>query len=169
MAQGEMAQGEMAQGEPFERPKKPRKKKRYDDGAVFSGNFWVRPPDELKHRPATAADAAIIRGMCLRGDKQSEIAAYFDTNSGRINETWKGHRFPGVPPAHPSELPPPGGLRGHLAPGMMLHMLQRIEKKQNDFHEKQLQMQEQLRGFGLRIGLIEDPKAPRLGRRAPTA
>ena len=32
------------------------------------------------------ADAALIKGMLARGDKQSDIAAFFGTNGGRVAE-----------------------------------------------------------------------------------
>lgn len=60
----------------------------------------------------TEEDAAIIRGMLARGDKQHDIAAYYTVmhgslNSGRVAEVSTGERLPGIPAADPSELPPP--------------------------------------------------------------
>lgn len=54
------------------------------------------------------ADAALIRGMILRGDRHHDIAAFFGVNQGRIAEIKDGTRHPGVAPADPDELPPKG-------------------------------------------------------------
>lgn len=51
--------------------------------------------------------AALIKGMLDRGDKQSDIAACFLINGGRISEINTGQRFTDVAPAAESELPPP--------------------------------------------------------------
>jgi hypothetical protein len=60
----------------------------------------------------TEDDAAIIKGMIARGDRQSDIAAYFGTNGGRISEintgTKVGAKFAHVRPAPLKRLPPPG-------------------------------------------------------------
>lgn len=63
----------------------------------------------------TAAEAALVKGMIARGDLQSDIAAYFRTNSGRISEINTGQKFPEVRPAPPSALPPsePDDRRWH--------------------------------------------------------
>lgn len=60
----------------------------------------------------TEGDAAIIRGMLARGDKQHDIAAYYTVmhgslNAGRVAEIATGERLPNVEKANPSELPPP--------------------------------------------------------------
>ena len=52
------------------------------------------------------AKAAIIKGMLARGDKQSDIAAYFRVNGGRIAEINRGQLYPLVRIAEPWELPP---------------------------------------------------------------
>jgi hypothetical protein len=57
---------------------------------------------------ATASDAALIRGMLARGDKQSDIAAFFGINGGRISEINTGKRHPKAVAAPADELPPPG-------------------------------------------------------------
>lgn len=51
---------------------------------------------------------ALIKGMLLRGDRQSDIAACFGINSGRVAETNRGQRFAHVNPAPADELPPAG-------------------------------------------------------------
>lgn len=53
-------------------------------------------------------DAAIVKGMLARGDRQSDIAAFFKVNGGRISEVNTGRSFPDVAPASPMELPLPG-------------------------------------------------------------
>lgn len=55
-------------------------------------------------------EVAIVKGMLLRGDRQSDIAAYFggDVNSGRISEINTGQRHPEVAAAPADQLPPPG-------------------------------------------------------------
>jgi hypothetical protein len=56
----------------------------------------------------SAADAALIKGMLLRGDRQHDIAAWFGVNAGRIAEVATGYRFSEVAPAGRDKLPPPG-------------------------------------------------------------
>ena len=53
------------------------------------------------------ADAAIVKGMIARGDRQHDIAAWFGVNGGRIGEVSSGDRFADVP-AQFDNLPPPG-------------------------------------------------------------
>ena len=56
----------------------------------------------------TAADAALVKGMLGRGDRQHDIAAYFGVNGGRIGDIASGKTFVEVSPAGPADLPPPG-------------------------------------------------------------
>jgi hypothetical protein len=56
----------------------------------------------------TAIDAAIVKGMLLRGDRQHDIAAWFGVNGGRVAEIATGYRF-GEVSAAPSEMLPPRG------------------------------------------------------------
>lgn len=51
---------------------------------------------------------ALIKGMLKRGDRQSDIAACFGINSGRVAETNMGRRFAHVRAADRKHLPPPG-------------------------------------------------------------
>lgn len=55
----------------------------------------------------TEEQAAIVKGLLARGDKQHDIAAYFGENGGRIGEVAKGKTFPDVKPAPKRSLPPP--------------------------------------------------------------
>lgn len=56
----------------------------------------------------TADDAAIVKGMLRRGDRQHDIAAWFGVNGGRIAEIATSQRFETVKPASSNELPPQG-------------------------------------------------------------
>ncbi len=53
-------------------------------------------------------DAAIIKGMLVRGDRQHDIAAYFGVNGGRIAEISSGEKFGHVVAAADRDLPEPG-------------------------------------------------------------
>jgi hypothetical protein len=54
------------------------------------------------------SEIALIKGMLNRGDRQSDIAAYFGCNAGRIAEINTGHRASNVKAARDKQLPPPG-------------------------------------------------------------
>jgi hypothetical protein len=56
----------------------------------------------------TAADAAIIKGMLARGDRQHDIAAWFGVNPGRIAEIATGIKFANVLGVSMADLPPAG-------------------------------------------------------------
>jgi hypothetical protein len=51
-------------------------------------------------------DAAIIKGMLNRGDKQHDIAAFFGVNGGRIAEIRCEYKFADVPAVGTNDLPP---------------------------------------------------------------
>jgi len=55
----------------------------------------------------TEEDAAIVKGMLARGDRQHDIAAWFGVNGGRIGEISSGNKFEHVHP-QTDDLPPPG-------------------------------------------------------------
>lgn len=55
----------------------------------------------------TDTDAAIVKGMIVRGDRQHDIAAWFGVNGGRIGEISSGHAFANISPQS-NNLPPPG-------------------------------------------------------------
>lgn len=57
-------------------------------------------------------DAAIIKGMILRGDHNQDIAAWFGVNQCRVAEIKKGDRFPEVDPNPNVNLPPSGPYPG---------------------------------------------------------
>jgi|SRR6516162_788540 uncharacterized protein YjbI with pentapeptide repeats len=54
------------------------------------------------------AQASLVKGMLLRGDRQHDIAAWFGVNSGRIAGVKDGKLHPTAPSAQLNELPPPG-------------------------------------------------------------
>jgi hypothetical protein len=58
----------------------------------------------------TDDEAAVIKGMLERGDKQQWIVAWFggDFNPGRVAEISTGAKFGHVEPAPRSKLPPIG-------------------------------------------------------------
>jgi hypothetical protein len=56
----------------------------------------------------TEDQAAIVKGMLERGDKQQDIAARFGINSGRIADIKSGRKHIRVMPAPLNALPPPG-------------------------------------------------------------
>jgi hypothetical protein len=53
-------------------------------------------------------DAAIVKGMLARGDRQHDIAAWFGVNGGRIGEIANGFKFASIKATSASKLPPPG-------------------------------------------------------------
>lgn len=67
------------------------------------------PPRRLEHaRVLDEADIPLVKGMLLRGDPQSDIAAWFGTNGGRISEINTRQKHADVAAAAPELLPPPG-------------------------------------------------------------
>jgi hypothetical protein len=56
----------------------------------------------------SADDAAIVKGMLARGDRQHDIAAWFGVNGGRIAEIATGTRYDWIAQADVTDLPPPG-------------------------------------------------------------
>lgn len=63
----------------------------------------------------SAAQAAIIKGMLRRGDRQQYIVAWFGGvfNPGRVSAIKTGRKFADVVPAPETELPPPGPYKTH--------------------------------------------------------
>jgi hypothetical protein len=56
----------------------------------------------------TEAEAAIVKDMISRGDRQHDIAAWFGVNGGRIGDISTGRKFGNVEPEAADRLPPPG-------------------------------------------------------------
>lgn len=69
---------------------------------------WKRPRAESSGVKLSDADAALVKGMLKRGDRQHDIAAWFGVNGGRIAEIATGHAFYWVKPADEDDLPPEG-------------------------------------------------------------
>jgi len=67
----------------------------------------------------TEADAALVKGMLARGDRQHDIASWFGVNAGRVAEIATGITFDEVGSAAFDQLPPPGpylsGKAAHAA------------------------------------------------------
>ncbi len=72
------------------------------------GPRYKRKPAPCSGIQLTSTDAAQVKGMLLRGDRQHDIAAWFGVNGGRIAEIASGRAFPWVEPEDGSRLPPPG-------------------------------------------------------------
>lgn len=72
----------------------------------------------------TRKEAALVKGMLDRGDKQSDIAAFFGVNIGRVCEVNTGRKWPDVR-AHHSDLPPPGP---YMAARSAYRMKQALER-----------------------------------------
>lgn len=77
-----------------------------------------------------AQQVALIKGMLKRGDRQSDIAAYFGVNSGRIAEINTGERAAEVLAAAEYELPEPGPyiVLPHRFKTALEHVLKQIRQ-----------------------------------------
>ncbi|MHA6689284.1 hypothetical protein [Devosia sp. A449] len=53
-------------------------------------------------------DAAVVKGMLLRGDRNHDIAAWFGVNPGRVADVKQGRTFPEIVPSPLSDFPPAG-------------------------------------------------------------
>jgi len=58
--------------------------------------------------PFSNSEIAAVKGMIVRGDKQSDIAAYFGVNGGRISEVNTQKYGADVKAAPQDQLPPRG-------------------------------------------------------------
>lgn len=68
-------------------------------------------------------NAAIIKGMLQRDDRQHDIAAWFGVNGGRIGEIASGTTFSGIPVAHREDLPPQGPYLSGRETAMLMQAL----------------------------------------------
>ena len=135
----------------------------------MNDRFWIMP-NGGQARWATEADAAIIKGMLARGDNQHDIAAHFGSNSGRICETNTGRRFRRVVPAPSNLLPPPGPPATHIPAAVNIRVIgiaEEFRRSQQRMEQKLDHLMRQMAGFGRRVGLLEEPLAPRITRRKP--
>ena len=64
----------------------------------------------------TTKDAALVKGMAARNDRDHDIAAWFGVNQGRVAEVKDGTKFGGVAAAPANGLPPKGapGVKGRV-------------------------------------------------------
>lgn len=76
----------------------------------------------------TKAEAAIVKGMLIRGDRQHDIASWFGVNGGRIGEISKGHQFFDVPP-QTDGLPRPGPYMSGEASDFLVGECRRLRSK----------------------------------------
>jgi len=74
------------------------------------------------------ADAAIVKGMLLRGDRQHDIAAWFGVNGGRIGEISCGKKFSSVPAAPADQLPSSGPYMNGQASHTVLDALHKAKE-----------------------------------------
>ncbi|MEL7452201.1 MAG: hypothetical protein AAGJ50_02350 [Pseudomonadota bacterium] len=78
-------------------------------------------------------DAAIVKGMLNRGDRQHDIAAWFGFNGGRIAEIASGKSFRSVVATN-KQLPPPGpylsGRDSHKLKSKLLEAIKSLETTQ---------------------------------------
>ena len=56
----------------------------------------------------TEHDAAIVKAMLARGDRQHDIAAWFGVNGGRVGEIASGSAYRSVQPETGVNVPPTG-------------------------------------------------------------
>ena len=63
-------------------------------------------------------EAAIVKAMITRGDRQHDIAAFFNVNGGRVADVSTGTTHDNVAPALPATLPPKGTVRPLVSPYM---------------------------------------------------
>ena len=63
----------------------------------------------------TEQQAAMVKGLLARGEKQHDIAAFFGVNGGRIADIAKARKYPEVKPAAKKDLPTPAQLTGTFA------------------------------------------------------
>ena len=73
-------------------------------------------------------DAALVKGMLARGDRQHDIAAWFGVNAGRIAEIATGQRFDNVVAATGNELPPPGPYFSGRQTAVLLGALAKVRR-----------------------------------------
>jgi hypothetical protein len=71
--------------------------------------------------------AAIVKGLLARGEKQHDVAAFFGVNAGRVAEVAKGYKFRNVMPAAKRDLPSPTVVSLGYASHVVLQALGIIE------------------------------------------
>ena len=76
----------------------------------------------------TEEEAATVKGMLLRGDRQHDIAAWFGVNGGRVAEISKGATFLEVTP-QTSNLPRPGPYLSGEASETLIQEFRKLRSK----------------------------------------
>jgi hypothetical protein len=71
--------------------------------------------------------AAIVKGLLARGEKQHDVAAFFGVNAGRVAEVAKGYKHAAVAPAPKRELPTPAVVSLGYSSHVVLQALGIIE------------------------------------------
>lgn len=87
------------------------------------------------HIRLTKDDAAIVKGMLARGDRQHDIAAWFGVNGGRIGEVSSGDTFGHVQAKH-ENLPPSGPYLTGRSSSRAKDQLEDIKSKLNELLEE---------------------------------
>jgi hypothetical protein len=80
----------------------------------------------------TEDDAAIVKGMLARGDRQHDVAAWFGVNGGRIAEIASGSRFESTVAAGGNRLPPPGPYLSGRDTAIVLAALRKAQEALRD-------------------------------------
>lgn len=83
----------------------------------------------------TEGDAAIIKGMLKRGDRQHDIAAWFGVNPGRIAEIKYQDSFKIVAAAAGNILPPVGPYPSGREAMLALEVISRMRSSLSDVEQ----------------------------------
>lgn len=75
----------------------------------------------------TPVQAAIIKGLLARGEKQHHIAAFFSINAGRVAEVKSGERYAHVEAASEHRLPTSAEITGGYAIWSALNAIKRAQ------------------------------------------
>ncbi len=76
----------------------------------------------------TEDDAAIVKGMLARGDRQHDIAAWFGVNGGRIGEIASKKRFLAIDASPTQLLPPPGPYPSGRDTAMLIAVINKVRQ-----------------------------------------
>ena len=88
----------------------------------------------------TREDAALIKGMLYRGDRQHDIASWFGVNGGRVAEISSRTKFADVL-MQSDRLPPPGpyltGKQAHEAKIALKKLYQEMDSVWGNFDDEE--------------------------------
>jgi hypothetical protein len=76
----------------------------------------------------TEDDAAIVKGMLARGDRQHDIAAWFGVNGGRIGEIASERRFRAIEATPMQLLPLPGPYPSGRDTAMLIAAINKVRQ-----------------------------------------